>query len=376
MNIRERFIAALTFGTPDKYPLEPGGPRESTLKAWREQGLPPDRYYMDVVLEHLGITPDRPKTPQTHTGLVTKMIPEFEEKVLKHENGHYIVQDWMGAIVEISDTYDVTYLRTARDFVTRKWYKFPVENRDDWEQMKPRYNPDTPGRLPDDFDDRARILKNCDYPVWVYVNGPFWQMREWCGLEPLCMLMLQDPDFVQEMADFWKDYILTLLERLLDKVVVDHVVISEDMAYKEKPMISADMTRRFCKPCWESWATVLKQAGCSVVEVDSDGRVDILLPVMIEAGINCCSPMEVAAGNDIVALRNQHGKAIAFRGGIDKRCMAKGGAILKNEINRVVPPLFKTGGFIPSCDHGVPPDISWQNYIEHTRLLAELSGWL
>jgi hypothetical protein len=42
----------------------------------------------------------------------------------------------------------------------------------------------------------------------------------------------------------------------------------------------------------------------------------------------------------------------------------------------VIPPLLETGGFIPGCDHGVPPDISWPNFIEYTRLLAQLTGWL
>lgn len=28
------------------------------------------------------------------------------------------------------------------------------------------------------------------------------------------------------------------------------------------------------------------------------------------------------------------------------------------------------------CDHGVPPDISWPNFVEYSRLLAELTGWL
>ncbi|OQA30800.1 MAG: Adenylate cyclase 1 [Betaproteobacteria bacterium ADurb.Bin341] len=49
------------------------------------------------------------------------MIPTFEEKVLEHKNGHYIVQDWMGAVTEISDKYDYTYIRNAIDFVTRRW---------------------------------------------------------------------------------------------------------------------------------------------------------------------------------------------------------------------------------------------------------------
>ena len=38
--------------------------------------------------------------------------------------------------------------------------------------------------------------------------------------------------------------------------------------------------------------------------------------------------------------------------------------------------MKKQGGFIPGCDHGVPPDISLANYTEYTRMLAELTGWL
>ena len=38
--------------------------------------------------------------------------------------------------------------------------------------------------------------------------------------------------------------------------------------------------------------------------------------------------------------------------------------------------LLKEGGFIPSCDHGVPPDISWPDFVDYTRLLAQLTGWL
>ena len=87
-------------------------------------------------------------------------------------------------------------------------------------------------------------------------------------------------------------------------------------------------------------------------------------------------PVEVAAGNDIVKFREKYGKKMAYRGGIDKRAIAAGGRIMEEEVMRVVPPLLKDGGFIPSCDHGVPPDISWQNYIEYSRLLAKLCGWL
>jgi len=101
-----------------------------------------------------------------------------------------------------------------------------------------------------------------------------------------------------------------------------------------------------------------------------------LMPLWIESGINSCFPVEVAAGNDIVAIRRQYGRKMAFEGGIDKRAIAAGGKIMETELLRVVPPLLEEGGFIPGCDHGVPPDISWQNYVEYARFLAKLTGWL
>ncbi len=39
-------------------------------------------------------------------------------------------------------------------------------------------------------------------------------------------------------------------------------------------------------------------------------------------------------------------------------------------------PLLAEGGYIPGCDHGVPPDISWPNFLAYARRLAEMTGWV
>ncbi len=141
MNPRERYLETLRFGHPDHVPLSPGGPRESTLVAWHTQGLPQDANWVDAMAAEIGV----PREAFDSTaGLpdLTKMIPTFEEKVLEHRDGHYIVQDWMGAITEISDRFDYTYIRSAKDFVTRHWHSFPVQSRADWEEkIRWRYDP-------------------------------------------------------------------------------------------------------------------------------------------------------------------------------------------------------------------------------------------
>jgi hypothetical protein len=375
VNDRERYRETVHFGRPDKIPLEPGGPRESTLAAWHQQGLPEGVDWKSYLWETLGIAAE-PARKCASLGVSFKMIPTFEEKVLEHRDGHFIVQDWMGAIVEISDQYDTTYLREAKDFVTRRWHSFPVKTRADWEEkIKWRYDPRHPERFPADFEARCQQLSDRDTILRLDINGPFWQLREWCGLEPLCLLMIEQPDFVIEMAEFWTDFILRTLEPILARVELDQAQINEDMAYKMHSMISPRMTRRFVMPAWKQWVAALKASGCAAVMVDSDGYIGELLPLWIESGFDITWPVEVAAGNDIVAFRQTYGQQIAFGGGIDKRALAAGGGEMRAELMRVAP-VIQEGGYIPGCDHGVPPDISWPNFSEYTRRLAQLTGWL
>ena len=375
MNQRERYIETLTFGHPDRIPLVPGGPRESTIQTWLKQGLPQGVDYQQHLWDILGIDPDLPKKPLIDPAVDFCMIPQFEEKVLEHKDGHYIVQDWKGNICEISDQFDVSYLREAIDFVTRRWIKCPVENRDDWEEMKTRYVLESPGRFADDLAQRAEQLKDRDYFLQLSFSGPFWQLREWCGFEGLCMMMIEQPKLVAEMADFWSDFISAMLEEVFKHFVPDGLLFNEDMAYKAKAMISPAMARQFCKPSWDRWTAQAKAAGVPVIAIDSDGYIGELIPIWIESGVNCCEPIEVAAHCDINAFRREFGHKIAYRGGIDKRCMAKGSQVLSEELRRIET-VLKGGGYIPGCDHGVPSDVSWPNFVEYTRLLAKMTGWL
>jgi uroporphyrinogen decarboxylase len=377
MTPRERFIETLTFGTPDRIPFMPGHGRQSTLARWHEEGLPREREQGEFLAETLGldIAAMTPQRPRVDLGVNFRLMPTFEEKVIEHRDGHYVVQDWKGNICEIDDQFDVTYLRNAIDFVTRRWIKCPVESRADWQQIKQRYDIDTPGRFPDDFADRCRRAADRDWPLVVSFDGPFWIMREWCGFEGLCMMMVDQPELVDEMARFWRDFAGRMLERIFQYVTPDAVHISEDMAYKAKAMISPDMCRRWCMPCWDDWAARIDSAGVPLFGIDSDGFIGELIPLWIEAGANYCDPIEVAAHNDINAFRRQFGRTMAYSGGVDKRCIAAGGQAIRDEIKRLEP-VIASGGFIPGCDHGVPHDVSWPDFVEYGRLLARATGWL
>ena len=377
MNARERYLSTLLFGHPDKIPLQPGGGRQSTLAAWHQQGLPVQitdgAAILDYACEQAGVS-----FRSQHTGpgfcVEQRMMPQFEEKVIEVRERSQVVQDWKGNICEIGKEFTVEHLRHAIDFVTRRWIKCPVETRADWEDMQRRYNPEDPTRLPNNPEALGKQLPNRDYIINFGFSGPFWQLREWLGFENLCMMLHDDPEFIKEMIGFWEDFIAQLLKKALAYVVPDSVNISEDMAYKSFSMISPQMVREFLLPTWKHWGEIIHGAGCPLYDMDSDGFIGELIPIWIEAGINVCNPMEVAAGNDLAEFRRRFGHAMAYHGGVDKRAMAKGGAVIAAEIKRLEP-VIRDGGYIPSCDHGVPADVSWPNFVHYIKLLAGVTGW-
>jgi hypothetical protein len=378
MTDRQRHLAVLAFCRPDRVPLQPGHGRRSTRKRWHAEGLPA------AIDDGHGITAfayrsagGREDLPVAGEGFPVdvRMIPQFEEKVIERRGDTQIVQDWKGNVCEIGAEFDVTYLRTAIDFVTRRWIKCPVESRSDWLDIAPRYDPADPARLPADAAARAKRLAERGWMTSFEIPGPFWQLREWLGFEQLCTLFYDDLPFLRQMLGFWSEFVARVLERAFSTFVPDEVHLSEDMAFKGFSMISPAMTREHLLPVWTRWGKLIRAAGCPVYSMDSDGFVGELIPLWIEAGITVCDPLEVAAGNDIVDMRKRFGRRMAFRGGVDKRAMAKGGATIDTEMARVQP-VIDAGGYIPGCDHGVPSDVSWPEYVRYVGLLAKATGWL
>ena len=352
MNARQRYINVLTYQQADRIPFTPGGPRESTRRRWLNEGLTVEADWQKEAMQAVGVPPEA-LTPMVLLDLDLRMVPQFEEKVLEHRDGHYIVQDWKGNVCEISDQFDVSYLRRAKDFVTRRWIRCPVETRQDWEQMKSRYDPGDPHRWPDTFPATVQKARSGTGVSVIQVSGPFWQMREWCGFEGLCFMMVEQPDLVAEMAEFWRRFVSAMFEQLFERVVPDIVFMCEDMAYKQKAMISPAMSRRFCMPGWKTWSDQSRRVGVPIIAMDSDGFVGELIPLWIESGINVCDPMEVAAGNDLNAFRRTFGRQIAYRCGIDKRAMAKGGKALSDEMARLQP-VWMGAGTSPAATTACP----------------------
>ena len=79
--------------------------------------------------------------------------------------------------------------------------------------------------------------------------------------------MVEIPDFINEMAEFWGDFAMRMLQKVLRVIEPDRVLISEDMVFKAHSMISPAMTKEFIVPQYNKWVPIVKDRGGSVVEV-------------------------------------------------------------------------------------------------------------
>jgi len=148
------------------------------------------------------------------------------------------------------------------------------------------------------------------------------------------------------------------------------------MAMKTGPLISPQLFRDFMLEPMKRVTKVLNEYGIDIIMVDSDGNVDELIPLWLEANVNMVYPMEVAAGCDMLAYRERFGKELLMFGGIDKRVMRDGytKADVEREVMSKVPQLIEQGGYSPMVDHAVPPDVPLELFKHYIDLVNEICG--
>jgi len=248
-----------------------------------------------------------------------------------------------------------------------------METREDWEKViKPRLNPDSPVRYPLYWEEKVRIWKDRDYPLSIGGGSIYGWIRNWMGLSHVCTTFYDDPDWIHEMMEYVADFLVATLTRAFEQVDFDYVTMWEDMAYKAGPHISPRMWREFMLAPYQRVTSLFHDHGVHLIFVDSDGDSGPLIPLWLEGGVTGFYPIERAAGMDAVALRKEYGRQLRLIGGIDKRAMKAGPTEIDRELAHVAP-LVADGGYIPWCDHLVPPDVPYEHYAYYLRRMKEMT---
>ena len=357
MTPRDRFINQ-ALGLPvDRGVLWEDRYWPETLDRWRREG-------MDS-LDGLG-NDFREMAAHEALPVATGFWPPFEERVLEDRGGTLLVQDSYGVHKEV--------FRQGTGMP--RFVRFPIGSRADWERLTPRLAADAPGRFADGWQESARrVAAEGTAPVTLcggHLCGFFSFLRELAG-DACYTLFYDDPGLVRDMVAFQEDRLCRLIRQATAAVAVDRLFIWEDMCCRNGPLIGPGMFRQFLFPACQRVIAAAVAGGVKVVDLDSDGNVDALIPVWLEAGVNMLHPFEVQAGMDVNRVRRSFGRGFAMRGGVDKRALAAGRRAIDAELERIRPACLE-GRCIPHVDHSVPPDVSWGDYRYYRERLARMMG--
>jgi len=359
MTARERFHATFEYSQPDRVFQLNIGVWDETYRQWLHEGMPWDQHFNT----YFGF--DRLEVIPLRTGLCASLWPPPETKVIQQTAEWQIVEDELGA---------KTKRWTDGHEGMPQYLRYPVRDRDSWEKLKERLNPDAPNRYPEYWEDLKRCYRNRDYPLRIQAGSFYGQIRDWVGMEHLALWYYDCPDLVHEMTEYVADFTLRVIDRALSEIPdIDCANIWEDMGMKTGPLISPKLFREFHMEPMKRVTKVLREAGIQLISIDSDGNLDELIPLWLEAGANMVWPLEVAAGCDPVRYRKQFGKKLRLMGGIDKRVLREDmpkEAIEEEVMSKVG--LIKEGGYSPIVDHMVPPDVPLENFQYYMKLIHQV----
>jgi hypothetical protein len=335
MTVRERFQAIMRFEPFDRLPiLEWAGWWDLTRKRWHSEGLPPectDRY---DVCAHFG--------QDCYRQDWFRPVHWEDPKAPSHGAGR------LSAITagSIESAYE-----QLRPHLFRMLDAWPVD-REKWARW-------------------AAMQQAGDTVLWFTLSGFFMFPRELLGIENHLYAFYEHPQLMHQMNAESAEFMLRAVDRVCEVCTPDFMTFAEDMSYKGGPMISEELFDEFMLPYYRTIVPHLKRRGI-IPLVDSDGDITMAAPWFERAGIEGILPLERRAGTDIDALRRAH-PSMKFIGHFDKAAMSKGEEAIRAEFERLLP-AAAGGGFLVSCDHQTPPDVSYQDYQLYLRLFREYAG--
>ena len=360
----------------DTYAVTPGAPLYRSefgyycLERWHEQGLDPEADLSEEFSYDGGATYDFYGLGWCEAAFESA----FETKTVEDRGEHEVYQDWAGRKVLV--------FKGRRNGFMPEYIDHPVKDMATWEEScKWRMDPTTPKRW-EGFDDYVAGAKQAaaqGHILRQLLIGGYMYLRSLIGPTDLMYAWYDMPDVIHDCMQTWLELADVVSARAQEHVTFDEVFFAEDICYNTGALCSPETMREFLLPYYQQLMTNIRGRQIDrdrhlYVQVDTDGLAPAVIDIYRESiAMDVMSPFEVASGCDVVAIGREY-PDLVLRGGIDKRVLAKGKKEIDEMVERILPAMRERGGYIPTCDHGVPEEVSLDNYRHYRKRCIELGG--
>ncbi len=298
--------------------------------------------------------------------------PDFQEAVLEDRGEHEVVRDKAGR--------HVLCFKGRRNGFMPEYLDHPVKDWKSWEEeVKWRLNPKTPSRyqsIPQTVKKGFDLIGQGAI-VTQHVIGGYMYLRSLIGPGEVLYKFHDEPELIHDCMKSWLELADAITAEHQKHVTVDELFFGEDICFNHGPLISPDMMREFLLPYYGQLLANMKARQIDksrhlYFQIDTDGFANPTIPIYQELGMDVMSPFEVASGCDVVEIGRRYPELV-MTGGVDKRELAKGKEAIDRLVDRIFPIMHARGGYIPTCDHGVPEEVSYKDYLHYRKRCLEFA---
>ncbi len=360
MNLRERFNAIMDYKPFDRQPLWYFGEWTETRERWLSEGAPKDLPFW----VYFGM--DHDWEQYNWNGLGVNFRFEHFDTLLLEETAEYKIERQNDGVVRKTGKGGTSISQDIETF---------IKDRASWHEFIRIYDEKMKGvdPYPADWETRkAKFNKNRDFVLSFEGCSLFGWPREWLTTEGISIMQYDDPALLEEIVEYLTNHFMRRFERAVTELEIDFVYIFEDCCFNNGPLLSPAKLREIWLPYYKKIIAFYRKHGVKHILFDSDGKVDEIIPILLEAGVDILFPVEVGTWKgDVNKFRQEYGKDLRMLGGVNKLVISKGEKAIREELMRVEK-LAKSGGYIPLPDHRVPPDASLKDMQNYCRIFKEI----
>ena len=258
---------------------------------------------------------------------------------------------------EVRDAWGVVYQLNPYGLPVAKYH--PVQEKQDLKAF-------TPPKPSQDY----LLLLMAARQRFADTKALFWMMRgtfvlSWrlAGMENLMLKMFDDPAFVHGIAEMTYEYNVQMLDMLVE-AGLDVLIIEDDIADKNFPLIAPDQFLEFINPYNRRLVALAHEKGLKVIR-HSDGNLWPLLEILLDTGYDGLNPLEPQAGMDLKKLKDYCGDRLCFLGNIDCIDLLPNGTPEQVEatVKKAIADAGQGGGLVIASSNSLHPGVKPENCV-------------
>jgi uroporphyrinogen decarboxylase len=330
VNGRERAIAAVKGGAPDRVPLFEALVDERVTRAVLASGRYADTYdflddNLDFVLTNTPSLLYRKRFVDESKGLFVN-----EWGTLRQESGQSVSMPLEGPI------------KSGKDL---RGYK-PPDPEDDFRYAELQA-----------LLKRFKGAKAVGMHLHDVFNYPYY-LR---GMENFLVDLVTDPPLVKELVRISVEHNVAMARKAVG-MGADFILLGDDYGTATGPLFSPGAFETQLLPGLAEIVSEIKRCGAFVIK-HCCGNINVLLDLIVSSGIDALHPLDQTAGMDIGAVQEKYGGRIAVIGGIDCGELLTNGspADVEAAVRKLLAEVSSKGGHVVSSSNTIHPKVKPEN---------------